>query len=178
MRFREGDESALEYLFHLLVPTLTLFANRLLHDRPVSEDIASMAMVKAWQRKPGCTSIETFSAYLYKIVQRDCWKEAKRQAKYIAFQKNTDSEETILETPFEQILRSETYRILYSSITTLSDGNARVISMHFLDEKSIADIAKETNLSPATIKTQKQRALKALRKSLQVLKQFLLISFH
>jgi RNA polymerase sigma factor (sigma-70 family) len=58
------------------------------------------------------------------------------------------------------------YHLLYNAIKALSPGNQKVISMYFLEDKNTNEIARELNLHPSTVKTQKSRALEALRKLL------------
>lgn len=39
-KFREGDESAFDYFFHKFYPLVTLFAHRIVRDRPLAEEVA------------------------------------------------------------------------------------------------------------------------------------------
>ncbi|MBL7770028.1 MAG: sigma-70 family RNA polymerase sigma factor [Flavipsychrobacter sp.] len=70
------------------------------------------------------------------------------------------------ETPFEKLVRSELYHLLRNALKALSPGNQKVITMYFLEDKNTNEIARELNLHPSTIKTQKTRGLEALRKLL------------
>lgn len=70
------------------------------------------------------------------------------------------------ETAFEKLVRTELYHLLYNALKALSPGNQKVITMYFLEDKNTNEIARELNLHPSTVKTQKNRGLEALRKLL------------
>lgn len=165
MHFQEGSEQALSFFFHEFFASLSLFGYRLVGDRAIAEDIASEAFVKTWKMHHKLDSYGGIRAYLYKTVRRDCLRTVKQERKRTElhqFSKN----EIIPLTPFHELVSAETYRLVHAALQSLSPGNRRVISMHFLEGKSTGEIARELQLHPHTVQTQKARGLKALRKIL------------
>ena len=162
--FSKGDEQALAHYFRELHPALTLYANQWVKDYPLAQEIASEAFVKTWQKHYKFNSYEGIKAYLYTIVRRDSHKTAKklRQADTLS------SDATDYETPFSFLVRAETYRLLYDALRKLSPGNKRVITMYYLEGKTTGEIARELNLHPHTVQTQKLRGIKALQKLLRL----------
>lgn len=165
MAFQTGDEKALEYFFVKFHSALTLYAFQWVKDRQVAEEIVSEAFVKTWQKHHKLSSYAGIRGYLYTIVRHDSCREAARIQK-----KRTDptSEEIVsADSPFQHLVRAETYRLVHAALNQLSPGNRQVIAMHYLEGKSTAQIARQLNLSPQTVQTHKTRGIKALLKILQ-----------
>lgn len=158
--FQKGDERALAYFFRELHPALTHYANQWVNNLPLAQEIASEAFVKTWQNHYKLNSAEGIKAYLYTVVRRDSYKTAKTQNSPDTSIVNTADNDT----PFSFLVRSETYRLLYSALQKLSPGNKRVITMYYLEGKTTGEIARELNLHPQTVQTQKLRGIKALQK--------------
>lgn len=178
--FQRGSETALSFFFHEFYPALTLFAFRWTKNRQIAQEIASEAFIKTWKMHRKLNSYPGIRAYLYKIVQRDSQRARKRAQRYDISNQLAVEEGMCLDTPFQHLVRSETYRLIHTAIKSLSPGNRKVITMHFLDGKTTAQIARELNLHPHTVQTQKTRGLKALRKIIQsplLFSAFLLVKF-
>ena len=161
--FQQRNEEALAFFFHAFYPALSLFAFRVLKNHQLAEDIASDAFIKTWKMHWKLDSFSGIRAYLYKTVQRDCVHALKKERRRNEVHSLLSSK-PLQETPLQQIVSAETYRLVHAAIETLSPGNRRVITMHFIDGKTNAEIAKELNLHPHTVQTQKVRGLKALSK--------------
>lgn len=165
--FQQGDEQALAFFYHEFHPTLSLYAHHWVEDRSIAEEIASEALVKTWKMHWKLDSYGAIRAYLYKIVQRDSLVYIRKEKKRTAMHQQSQPSQSISDTPFDHLVRSEVYRLIHTALKDLSPGNRRVIIMHFLDGKTIGQIARELNLHPHTVQTQKVRGLKALRKIIQ-----------
>ncbi|MBX2920904.1 MAG: sigma-70 family RNA polymerase sigma factor [Chitinophagaceae bacterium] len=160
--FSQGDEQALAHYFRELHPALSLYANQWVKDFQLAREIASEAFVKTWQKHYKLNSDEGIRAYLYTVVRRDSYKTAKRLS--CIDTSITDTADN--DTPFSFLVRAETYRLLYSALQKLSPGNKRVITMYYFEGKTTGEIARELNLHPRTVQTQKMRGIKALQKIL------------
>ncbi|PVD52223.1 hypothetical protein DC498_10900 [Terrimonas sp.] len=160
--FSKGDEQALAHYFRELHPALTLYANQWVKDFPLAQEIASEAFVKTWQKHYKFNRYEGIKAYLYTIVRRDSYKASKKLCRSETF----TSDVVDIDTPFSFLVRAETYHFLYAALQKLSPGNKRVISMYYLEGKTTGEIARELNLHPHTVQTQKLRGIKALQKLL------------
>jgi RNA polymerase sigma-70 factor, ECF subfamily len=165
--FQRGDEKALAYFYHEFHPVLSLYASRLVEDRFIAEEIASVALVKTWKMHWKLDSYGAIRAYLYKIVHRDSLAYISKEKKRVAMHQQSRPPQTVSDTPFDQLVRSEVYRTIHTALKDLSPGNRKVITMYFLEGKNTGQIARELNVHPHTIQTQKARGLKALRKVIQ-----------
>lgn len=164
--FQQGDEQALAYFYHEFHPALSLYAHRWVEDRSISEEIASEALVKTWKMHWKLDSYGAIRAYLYKIVQRDSLDYIRKEKKRTAMHQQSQSSQTVSDTPFDHVVRSEVYRIIHTALKDLSPANRKVIIMHYLEGKTTGQIARELKLHRSTVNTQKTKGLEALRKSL------------
>ncbi len=164
--FQQGDEQALAYFYHEFHPVLSLYAHRWVEDRFTAEEIASEALVKTWKMHWKLDSYGAIRAYLYKVVQRDSIAYIRKEKKRTAMHQQSQPSQSISDTPFDHVVRSEVYRIIHTALKDLSPANRKVIVMHYLEGKTTGQIARELKLHRSTVNTQKTKGLAALRKSL------------
>ena len=161
--FQEGNEKALSFFYHEFYAALAHYSFQLTQSRPVAEEIASEAFVKTWRMHYKLNSYAGIKAYLYKIVHRDSIEaisnEQRRTKSYMQLPPEINTE-----TPFDNMVRSEVYRLIHAALKDLSPANREVMIMHYIDGKTTRQISRELNLHPSTVKTQKTRGLQALRK--------------
>ena len=166
LAFQQGDESALAFFFGEFHPSLTLFAFQWVKNRQIAQDIASEAFVKTWRMHWKLDTYTGIRAYLYKTVRRDSQLAQRREKRRAEVHNFSELETFCSDTPFQHLVRSETYRLIHAALKTLSPGYRKVITMHFIDGKSTGEIARELNAPLNTIKAQKLKGLRALRKTL------------
>src|SRR5262245_9049001 len=76
--FRSGDPRALQVIFKQFYGPLCLFAERMLRDRPVAEDIVGETMVKLWNRHTDFENIQNVKAFLYITTRNACLNMLKQ----------------------------------------------------------------------------------------------------
>ncbi len=161
--FQDGNEKALSFFYNEFFPALAHYSFQLTQSHPVAEEIASEAFVKAWRMHYKLNSYTGIKAYLYKIVHRDSIEaissETRRTKSYRQLPPQINTE-----TPFDNMVRSEVYRLIHTALKDLSPASRKVMIMHYLEGKTTGQISRELKLHPSTVKTQKTRGLQALRK--------------
>ena len=165
--FHRGDEKGLAYFYKSFHPILSLYAFKYVDNHSIAEEIASEAFVKTWKMYAKLDSFGAIRAYLYKIVYRDSINSLNHKQKREKLQRDSQPLTVDNYTPFDHLVRSEAYRIVHNSLKDLPSGQRKVTMMYYLEGKSTGQIAKELNLHPSTIKTQKDKGLEALRKKLR-----------
>jgi len=161
--FQNGDERGLSFFYNEFYAALAFYSNRMVDNRSIAEEIASEAIVKTWRMHHKLDSYKAIRAYMYKVVYRDSFKAIQKNKKSRIDIKELGVTAINNDTPFDNLVRSETYRILYNSLKDLPPGQRKVLEMYYYEGKSTGEIARELNLHKSTIKTQKQNGLKALR---------------
>ncbi len=165
--FHRGNEKGLAYFYKAFHPALSLYAFKYVNDHSIAEEIASEAFIKTWKMHYKLDSFGAIRAYLYKIVYRDSMKSLEQKQKREKSLRESQPLTKDHYTPFDHLVRSETYRIIHNSLKDLPPGQRRVMIMHYLEGKTSGQIARELNLHPSTINTQKKQGLEALRKKLE-----------
>lgn len=161
--FNRGCEKALSFFYHTLYSALVHYSNQITQNIPLSQEIASEAFVKAWRMHYKLNSYAGIKSYLYKIVHRDTIEAITKENKRDKIYKDLRPEATT-DSPFDNMVRSEVYRLIHSALKDLSPAARRVIIMYYFEDKNTGQISRELNLHPSTVKTQKMQGLKALRK--------------
>jgi RNA polymerase sigma-70 factor (ECF subfamily) len=164
--FQKGDEAGLKIFFLEFHAPLALFANRWVNNRSVAEEIASEAFVRVWKFHYKLNNYFKIRAYLYKTVLRISQRVIEQEKKRTKLHPVNESQVDPGLSPFDQMVRSETCRMIHKCLKDLPNGSRRVLTMHYLEGKTTGEIASELNLSPSTIKTQKAQGLAALRKKI------------
>lgn len=162
--FQGGNEKALSFFYNEFYPALAHYSFQLTLSRPVAEEIASEAFIKVWRLHYKLNSYAGIKAYLYKIVHRDSIKTVLSEQKRAKIHRNLQPE-TTNDTPFDNLVRSEVYRIIHTALKDLSPAKRRVVIMYYLEGKTTGQIAHELNLHPSTIKAQKKDGFNQLKKS-------------
>lgn len=166
LSFQQGEEEGLNWFFNLLYPTLTFYCNKIIGDKEASEEIASHAFMKIWERHERFADADSIKAYLYRIVKNDALKYLRKEKQTTAFNKeviylyaNEHQKDC-----FDSLVTTEITHELLLAINALPAACSKVFKLMYLEGKSIKETAEELNLSTSTVKTQKARGLAVLRK--------------
>lgn len=165
LSFQQGEEEGFNFFFKRLYPALCFFANKIIHNRPAAEEIASEAFIKIWQRHDQFADAGDIKAYLYQIVKNDSLKWLQKDARIsIAETAMAVNSEYSQASHFENIVWSEVTSELHQAISSLPKACRQVFEMLYIEGKSITETAAALHLSPSTVRTQKARGLVFLRR--------------
>lgn len=166
--FQRGNENGFAWFFKELYPILSFYAFKITRDKEASEEIASNAFIKIWQKHERFSDAISIRKYLYRIVRNDALKHLRKEQQSAATKKEVvylygnENEKDC----FNSLVTAEISRELLTAINSLPAECSKVFQLLYVEGKSIKEAAEELNLSPSTIKTQKARGLTALRKSI------------
>lgn len=169
-----------EKLFKEHYRVLCHYAWQYLNDIEQAKDLVQDVFVNFHQR------ISTFANnqdedylknYLYLSVKNSCFNLLKKRKVVEKYWNEQNSKEEYELTTEINIIRSEVLAAIYAAIETLPQSCQLIFKKTYIDGLSNIEVAKELNLSINTIKTQKQRGLKAIKVKLspELLTMFLLI---
>jgi len=161
---RESEVLSAEELFRRYYTRLCHFAFQLLNDHVLAEDIVQDAFVAYWNHKemvsPNAISIRSF---LYTSIRNSCYNMSRRKKvveRYMQMHSvDIDGDETALNA----IIRAEVIAEVTQAINTLPEGCRQVFRLGYLEGLNNSKIAEVLDISINTVKTQKQRGMKALR---------------
>ena len=157
----------MSFFFHEFLPALSLYANKWVQDFTTAEEIASGAFLKAWKMHAKLDSYNAIRAYLYKIVYRDAMHYLRKEKSRNRVENVVAQPDIDFNSPYNHLIRTETYRIVHSALKELAPGSQRVIKMYYLEGKSSVEIAEELNVTPGTVRNQKKQGLIILQKRMK-----------
>lgn len=147
-----------------------------MNDPVIAEDIVADVALKLWEKKDELENISSFKSYFYTSIRNACinWinKEKSKLKNEAAYQASTFPSE---QTTLENIIHTETFRQLEIAIHSLPRQCRRIFIKLFLEGKSLSETAEEMKLSLFTVKAQRQRGIKLLRKQFSGATLFLLM---
>ena len=175
IRLTNGEDIVLKDFFHENYAVFSSFASKYISNTDLCEDIVQDIFIKFWESKQNFMSINTVKAYFYKSIRNSCLdhiKHEKVKDKYVEYKKfRNDSVQHF----WDEIIRKEAHSIVYREINKLPEMAKKVLLLA-LNDKSNEEIAEEFGISESTVKNNKYRAYKILRKKLGGL-VLLLMSF-
>jgi len=172
----------MEKIFKQYYAALCMFANRIVMDETLAEDIVQEVFIRFKEEKEYKNIEEYHRAWLYTAVRNASVNALRTKKKTV---ENNISygyylragEDCAVPDCEHALIRTETARQLWGGVGKLPPQMQQVIQMHFSENKSIRDIAKVLNLHVSTVKTQKQRGLALLRKYITFIVSILLFYF-
>jgi RNA polymerase sigma-70 factor (ECF subfamily) len=164
------DEHAFYTVFHELYPTIVMFANKLVQDINLAQEICSDSFIKLYQSDEIFAGLENVKAYLFSITKRGCLDAIKKIKHQTQVQKKLQQLLEADDRNFitQQEIQSELIELIYRSIEKLPSQCRRVLEMN-MQGMSYEEIAETLNVSTSTVRNQKARGLKFLK--LAVLKE-------
>ena len=141
-------------------------ARRVLGDRPEAEDVVAETFIKIYLNGKKFVPQEgaSFSSWAYRILMNTTftqYQKLKRRGEAVI---NLDEEILVLAPD-----KSDTHEkhlakdFVASVLTKMPEPLARVLSLHFIEDKSQQEIADSEGLSVAAVKTRVHRAKKMFK---------------
>ena len=163
LQIQKGDTVEFKRLFDEFYPSLCFFANKIMQQKDIANDIAQDAFIQFWEIKSDFHSIQAAKSYMFKYVKNRC----------LNFLRNNHIDNSVNLSEIEEIastvdfaMEDETYQMIYDAIKSLTPTGKRVIELS-MDGFRNNEIANYLRISVNTVKTIKQRAYKVLRAKLK-----------
>ena len=176
-----SDQSAYEILVARYQYRVTTAAMSLLHSKFMADDAAQDAFIAAWMKLDTLREPEKFGVWVTRIVKRCAMNMLVRYKEYMEVNISSDvasdvdsqidfySEciaDDIDSDPEYRCLLSEERALLRKRVDSLPEKVRMIISLHYFDRLSIAEIADRMRISEGTVKRQLHDGRKHLRKEL------------
>ncbi|RIH65425.1 RNA polymerase sigma-70 factor [Mariniphaga sediminis] len=162
-KIKSGDKQAFRLLFDEHYSSLCLYANSLVNNLELSQDIVSDCFVRIWERKNDIGIESSIKHYLLFSVRNAIYSylrspESRKTDINTIIDKleNTPIEEYNLETD-ESILR------VYKLIEELPEQRRKILELATFKGKSYKEISEVLGISVNTVNTQMTRAYRFLR---------------
>ncbi len=160
--FRQLVERYQDYVFSICL--------RVLGRREEAEEAAQDVFLKVHRMLHSYGEKSKFSTWLYTIAYRSAIDTARRR-KAASVSLDTDEnyiqvEDDSRDNPDEKMRRKDLSEQLAAAIERLKPEDATVITLFYLHEQSVAEVAEVTGLTVSNIKTKLHRLRETLRQQL------------
>lgn len=155
---KDGDIQALNKLINNHKELAYSIALKHLKNKNDAEDIVQDSFIIVLKSIKDFRNEAKFSTWLYRIIYHECLKELKNRNTIIEYMPQfieIENEETFFEEKIN----------IKNLLKTLKPNEYSVITLFYLKEKSIEEIAKITSLSKANIKVLLHRARHKLKQN-------------
>ena len=131
-------------------------------DRALSDDLAQITFIRAWQGVAGFRMLSSFSTWLYRIAYTT-WCNHTASAKRHLSLDDASVTEVVGVMCDEPPPDDERVLCLRKAVAGLNDAERNCITLYYLEELSIRDIEKITGYKQGTIKSHLSRGREHLR---------------
>lgn len=172
-RFRQGDEAAYAGFFRSWFPALCLYAEKLTGQQTAAEDIAQNSLIRLWEKRQKLKSPEHLRNFLYTVTRNACidlLRDSKKRKTVRLSELNSRLPDLPDETNAQQyLIISETLRLLSQVFHALPNRQRTAFHLTILEGKKYPEAAKIMSIDPETVRSQRNAAIKAIRKKLGLL---------
>lgn len=142
---------------------LCSYAERLIHDPVVAEDLVQDVLLYVWNCKREFIQLEELTNYLYRATYNQAMMLLRHEkCKFKHFARLMEEQEPGFDEMYIETVREELLRQLYLYIDELPEEQRKVIRMS-IEGLTMNEIAEKLDISVNTVKTHKQRSFKQLR---------------
>ncbi|HEY9044440.1 MAG TPA: sigma-70 family RNA polymerase sigma factor [Ohtaekwangia sp.] len=166
-RILSGEQSAFAELINRHKSYAYTIALKILQNRPEAEEAAQDAFIKAFHNLKNFNRQAKFSTWLYRIVFNTSISYKRKNNKVFQSIENTvvvynQEGESLLE-------KTDKTKYLHQAMSKLNEADRTALSLFYLDEFSLDEIAAITGIPPNTAKVRIHRARLRLADELKVL---------
>jgi RNA polymerase sigma-70 factor (ECF subfamily) len=161
--FSSGKEEAFKTLHNAYRHRLQYYALSFSLTREEAEDVVGEAFARCWQSHTTFAGLEHVKNFLYVSTRNAAINFLNAKGRQKVYQAKYNAEQAQQEEPFShERVESEVLHLIYSGMNTLPTECRRVFEL-YLKDFDTGEIALQLNISPATVRSQKRRAIQLLR---------------
>lgn len=158
------DDNAFERLFKEHFKALHAYANVMLRDEDLAEEMIQNIFLRLWERREQLSVQTSVKAYLYKIVHNDClnhFKHNKTKAKYETYVTYAMDGKT--NSAAHKLELGELEHHIAEALNDLPQQCRTIFQMSRFEELKYKEIASHLGISVKTVENQMGKALRIMR---------------
>jgi len=168
-RLKIGEWDAFEHIFQKYKGKIFHFVGKILCDKHLAEDITQNVFLSVWEHRQNIIPEKNFQAYLYTIAKNLVYRETEKKILASNYeehikQNHFNEEDFSTEQTIEANLLEETILHL---INKLPEARRKIFLLHFMEDLSNKEIAKQLSISEENVEMQVRRSRDYLRKHLK-----------
>ena len=157
LRAQSGDRDAFDALLRDIGPALLRYATRVTNDSAMAEDVVQETFIAIIRKVEWLQDASLFKPWVYRIASREAFRLLRKRRRYTD---PPDDELSFIEEPVDPWQRER----LLASLERLSPASRAVVTLHYLEEMPLADVAAVLDLPLGTVKSRLSYGLVQLRK--------------
>ncbi len=158
LRAQSGDREAFDSLLAGIGPPLLRYVTRVTSDPALAEDVVQETFIAIVRKISWLQDASLFRPWAYRIASREAFRVLRKRRAVII--EPIGEIEATLEKPSDPWQRER----LLASLEMLSPASRAVITLHYLEEMPLADVAAILDLPLGTVKSRLSYGLAQLRK--------------
>jgi len=158
------DDAVFERLFKEHFKALHAYANVMLRDEILAEEMVQNVFLKLWEKRDDVSVEISVKAYLYKMVHNAClnhFKHSKTKARYEDYATHNMAGES--DNATKQLELRELEERISEAMNDLPQQCRLIFQMSRFEELKYKEIAEQLGLSIKTVENQMGKALKLMR---------------
>lgn len=166
VKIQNGDHKAFTYVVEKYQSLAYNIARSVVHNAEDAEEVAQDAFVKIYRFIGQYNGESRFSSWLYKVVFNTALTKANKTAKELLRNDQLIKSQEKLKwsegAEFNKLITEDQKRIIEEGLNRLEDEDKLVITLFYLAEKSISEIAEITTWKHSKCKVKLMRSRKKL----------------
>ena len=164
-RILDGDDEAFGSLVLRYKRVVFAAAYAMLRNYSLAEDIAQDAFLTAWRKLSTLKEPTKFGPWIYNIASNQAKDHLKRQKSTMSLEHLNYKAVDNAYNP-EKLFFPGTHDVLHEAIESLSEKLRIVIKLHYFEDTSIDEIARQLKISPGTVKWRLHDGREKIRKGM------------
>lgn len=164
---QHGDRESFSRLIDLYDNRLRYFIRRLGVDADEALDVLQSVWLIVHRKLCALKSPEAFRVWLYRIAHDQAINNLRKRAKFPALVEQLEAPSTAAESANVSEPVFDNAELVHVAMEDLSVNHRRVLTLRFLEDMSIQEIAKVINDKPGTVKSRLHYAKQALRRRIE-----------
>lgn len=167
-KIRKGDVREFEALFHHYYPGMCSYAETLVKQDGVAEEIVQDVFYNVWKNRAGLRIYASWQSYLFRSVFNNAMMHLRKSKREQSLDENwaathLESDELLSE---EMDAREMSAAMIYT-LEGLPERTQEIFRLSRFEGLKYNEIASEMSISVKTVEANMGKALKALRSSLE-----------
>jgi len=158
LRAQSGDREAFDGLLRDIAPLLLRYVTRVTTDATLAEDVVQETLIVIVRKIQWLDDPSLFRAWAYRIASREAFR-ALRKRRAVIFEP-IDEHFASVDVAIDPWLSER----LTKSLERLSPASRAVLTLHYLEERPLSEIAAILDLTVGTVKSRLAYGLAQLRK--------------
>jgi len=158
---KNANQGVFELVFNYYYSGLVVYANQIIKDTVISEDIVQSIFLKLWETRE-TIEIRSFRSYFMQCVKNRCIDHLRSlQVKQRFDNRIPEADHLVMEE--DLWTKNELSELLDKAVGDLPPRCREIFWMSRHENLKIAEIAEKLDISKRTVETQISKALKILR---------------